>query len=291
MKTFEQKIFPYLMLLPMLLIFTVFLFWPALNGVWISLTKWDGINPQKFVGLANYIKLFKDKAFVSSFSRTLWFTLLTVPGIYVAALGLALILTTKIKARGVLRAVFYMPCMISSVVVGLSWRFILGEFGVLNYILELCGGQSVNWLTNADFAFGAIVFISIWSLAGYYMVMFISGLQTIPEDYYEAAAIDGARYWQSFFKITLPLLRPTSLLVLVLSVVTVIRTYPLVVAITNGGPAGATKFIVQIIQETGFDKLKMGYASAMTMVLFLVLAVLTGLQFKFTGGGKDRAGK
>ena len=290
MKTMERKLFPYLMLLPMVIIFGVFLFVPAINGFLISFTKWDGVNPQEFVGLHNYVKLMGDKTFWKAFSKTMLFTTLSVPGVYVSALGLALLLTRKVKGSGFFRAVFYWPTMISSIIIGLSWRFLLGEdFGVINYLITVAGGTSVKWLTNPTVAMAVIVFVTVWSMAGYYMVMFVAGIESISSDYYEAAAIDGARFWQQFRYINLPLLRSTSLLVLVLSTVTIIKTYPLVFALTKGGPAGATRFMVQIIQETGFEKGKMGYACAMTMILFLVLAVLTVIQFKLNKGGKQDA--
>lgn len=288
MKSFERKLFPYLMLLPMIVIFGVFLFYPALNGLKISFMKWDGINPQEFVGLKNYSKLLGDKAFWRAFTRTIAFTAMAVPGIYVAALGLALLLTREVKGSDFFRAVFYWPTMISSIVVGLSWRFMLGEdFGVINYMITTLGKSPVKWLTDPKIAMGVIVFVTVWSLAGYYMVMFVAGIEAIPRDYYEAAQIDGASFWQQFRFITLPLLKATSLLVLVLSTVTVIKTYPLVYALTKGGPASATKFMVQYIQETGFEKSQMGYACAMAMVLFAVLAALTIAQFKLNKGGSE----
>ena len=164
----------------------------------------------------------------------------------------------------------------------------LGEdFGVINYMITTLGKSPVKWLTDPKIAMGVIVFVTVWSLAGYYMVMFVAGIEAIPRDYYEAAQIDGASFWQQFRFITLPLLKATSLLVLVLSTVTVIKTYPLVYALTKGGPAGATKFMVQYIQETGFEKSQMGYACAMAMVLFAVLAALTIAQFKLNKGGSE----
>ncbi len=288
MKSFEQKIFPYLLLIPAMAIFGLFLFFPALNGLWISFTKWDGLNPQVFVGLKNYIKLIGDEAFLTSFFSTMFFTLISVPAIFVSALMLALLLTRGIKGSNFYRAVFYWPTMISSIIVGLTWRFLLGEdFGVINYLLTAMGKSPVKWLTNPHAAMAVVIFVTTWSMAGYYMVMFIAGIKAISETYYEAADIDGAGFWQQFRYITLPLLKPTSLLVLVLSTVTVIKTYPLVYALTQGGPAGATKFMVQMIQETGFEKNQMGYASAMTIVLFAILAVLTFLQFKLNKGGEQ----
>ena len=288
MKSFERKIFPYLMLAPTLLVFGVFLFYPALNGVWISLTKWDGVNPQKFIGFQNYLKLAADKNFWESFANTLLFTAFSVPLIYAAALGLAVLLTGEIKGSNFFRAVFYWPTMISSIVVGLTWRFLLGEdFGVVNYLLTLMEKSPVKWLTDARNAMMVIILVTVWSMAGYYMVMFVSGIKGISQTYYEAARIDGGGAWQQFWYITLPLLKPTSLLVIVLSTINVIKTYPLVFALTQGGPAGATKFMVHTIQETGFEKSQMGYASAMTMVLFLVLSMFTSVQFKVNRGGEQ----
>lgn len=290
MRSFKQKIFPYLLLLPTIIIFGVYLFFPALNGLWISFTKWDGINPQEFIGLKNYVELLSDKSFLKSFFNTMIFTVVSVPVIYVSALMLAIILTRKIKGSSFFRAAFYWPTMISTIVVGLSWRFLLGEdFGVINYMLTVMGKSPVKWLTDPKVAMGSVIFVTAWSLAGYYMVMFIAGIKSISETYYEAADIDGATFWQQFRYITLPLLKPTSLLVLVLSTVTVIKTYPLVFSLTQGGPAGATKFMVQLIQETGFDKSEMGYACAMTTILFVILAILTSVQFKLNQGGEQDA--
>jgi alpha-1,4-digalacturonate transport system permease protein len=289
MKSLEMKIFPYLMMLPMMTIFTLFLFWPAVNGLWISLHSWDGLNEMTFLGLDNYIRLLDDRNFVRAFQGTMFFTAVTVPSIYVVALALALMLTRRVKATGLFRAIFFWPTMISSIIVGLSWRFLLGEsFGLINYILTTLGMEPVRWVTNANMAMFTVIFVTTWSLAGYYMVMLIAGIKSISETYYEAARIDGANFWQQFFSITLPLLRPMSLLVLVLSTVTVVRSYPLILALTGGGPAGHTRFMVQQIHEAGFGRQQMGFASAMAVVLFLVMAVLTATQFRLNrGGGQD----
>ncbi|GLB30924.1 sugar ABC transporter permease [Lacrimispora amygdalina] len=290
MRKFERKAFPYLLLAPTLFIFGLFLFFPALNGLWISLTKWDGVNPQVFVGIRNYIKLFSDRGFWDSFLRTIFFTGVSVPLVYVSAMGLALLLSGARKGNDFFRAVFYWPTMISSIIVGLTWRFLLGEeFGVINYLLTVMGKSPVKWLTDQNYSMGVVIFVTAWSMSGYYMVMFISGIKAISETYYEAARIDGAGFFHQFRYITLPLLKPTSLLVLVLSTVTIIKTYPLVYALTQGGPAGATKFMVQTIQETGFEKNQMGYASAMTMILFVLLAMFTVVQFKVNKGGEQDA--
>lgn len=290
MKSPQQKLFPYLMLLPTIVIFCVYLFFPALSGFWYSLHKWDGINEQVFIGAQNYITLLSDSSFWESMIRTLIYTVISVPLVYVVSLVFALLITQPIRGQSAFRAILYWPTMISSIIVGLSWKFLLGEdFGVVNYIITSLGGDSVRWLTNSTMAMCTVVFVTVWSMAGYYMVMFVAGLNSIDQTYYEAAEIDGASPWQRFRFITLPLLKPTTLLVFVLSFISIIKSYPLVYALTEGGPGTATKFMVQSIYEAGFSENKMGYACAMAMVLFVLLALMTAIQFKLNKGGEQDA--
>ena len=290
MYQFRRKIFPYMMVLPTVLVFGIFIFYPAISGAITSLYKWDGINDPIFIGFANYIKIFKDKIFWESLGRTVLFTAISVPLVYYVSLGLGLLLVKPLRGKGVYRAMFYWPTMISSIIVGLSWKFLLGEdFGIINYILTLLGGTPIKFLTNPTWAMATVIFVTVWSMAGYYMVMFVAGLNNISENYYEAAVIDGASGWQQFRFITMPLLKPTSLLVIILALTTIIKTYPLVYALTQGGPGRATKFVVQKIYETGFQQNEMGYASTMTMILFGLLAVVTVLQFRLNKGGEQDA--
>lgn len=290
MKSYQQKLFPYLMLLPTLVIFCVYLFFPALSGFWYSLQDWDGINDPIFIGLENYVTLLQDEDFWESMLRTLFYTVVSVPLVYVVSLGFALLITQPIRGRSVFRAIMYWPVMISSIIVGLSWKFLLGEdFGVVNYVITSLGGKSVRWLTDTNMAMFTVIFVTVWSMAGYYMVMFVAGLNSIDRTYYEAAEIDGATSMQSFRRITLPLLKPTTLLVLVLSFISIIKSYPLVYALTEGGPGTATKFMVQMIYESGFSENKMGYACAMAIILFVLLALMTVIQFRLNRGGEQDA--
>ncbi|MCL2232153.1 MAG: sugar ABC transporter permease [Treponema sp.] len=284
-KSLEIKIFPYFMIFPAVFIFALFLFYPAVNGLIVALHRWDGLGPMHFIGLDNFTRMFGDRHFVRALTRTLFFTVTAVPAIYVSALLLALLLTQKIKGISFFRAAFFWPTMVSAIIVGLTWRFILGEsFGLVNFFVTSAGFEPVRWMTNPNMAMFTVIMVTTWSLSGYYMVMLIAGLKSIDETYYEAAEIDGASFWKQFFYITLPLLRPMSLLVLVLSTVQVVRTFPLIVGLTQGGPAGATRFMVQMIQETGFGMQQMGYASAMAVVLFLILALMTAIQFRLNRG-------
>ena len=276
---------------PAVILFSAVVIVPFIFGLYLTFTGWDGISSSiPFVGLENYFALFQDGSFWVSLGRTILCAFIAVILANVVAFGLAYLVTSNIKGSNFFRAVFYWPTMISTIIVGLTWRFLLGEdFGLVNYLLTAMDKTPVKWLTDPNNAMGVVIFVTVWSMAGYYMVMFVSGIKAISETYYEAARIDGAGAWQQFRFITLPLLKPTSLLVLVLSTVSIIKTYPLVYSLTQGGPAGATKFMVQMIQETGFEKNKMGYASAMTMALFLILALFTIIQFKLNQGGEQDA--
>lgn len=289
MYKWKQKVFPYVMLLPTIFIFGVFIFYPMLSGMWTSLYSWDGINDPVWIGFQNYTNLFTDSYFWDSMKKTLIFTIVSVPFVYWAALGLALLLTQKLRGLGGFRAIFYWPTMISTIVVGLSWNFLLGNMGIVNYLVQAISGSTIKFLTNATWAMAVVIFVTVWSMAGYYMVMFIAGLNNIDVTYYEAADIDGATKFQKFRYITMPLLKPTTLLVIILSMTTILKTYPLVYSLTGGGPARATKFIVQKIFETGFDENLMGYACAMTVVLFVIISALTLIQFRVNRGGEQDA--
>jgi len=282
----KQKMAPYLFLLPNIIIFSIFVIFPAFYGIYISFTEWDVLTKPEFIGLSNYIKLLNDARFWDTFGRTFVYVAVAVPLTFLLSMGLALMLNRRIRARGLFRAVFYLPAMLSFIIIGVSWQWLLGDnFGVVNYILELIGLQSVRWLTTPVTATIMVIIATVWARAGYYMVMFLSGLQGIPESYYEAANIDGANKWQQFIHITFPLLKPTSLIVVVLNTIEVFKMYGLVHSMTTGGPGKATTFIVQDIYTTAFGKGNMGYAATMSMVLFVTLGLLTMVYFKINKKG------
>lgn len=282
----EMKVFPYLMILPNLFIFTIFIAVPAVFGFVYSLTDWGGLGNLNFVGLSNYVKLFHDSYFWTSIRQTFIYAIIALPMIVAIPLLLATMLVKNIRGRSFFRAVFYWPSMISYIVVGLLFQFIFGDStGVINYLITQMGGTSVNWFTNGVSAMAVVIIASIWSRSGFYMVTFISGLMSIDETYYEAAEVDGASNLRQFISITLPLLKPTTFLVMILGFIDLFKQYGLVLTLTNGGPAGTTKFAVQYIYERAFQKFELGYASALSMVLLVILAVLTLVQFKVNKGG------
>lgn len=282
----EMKIFPYVMIAPNLLIFLIFIAVPAVFGLVYSLTDWGGIGELNFIGFSNYAELFTDHRFWISMRQTFLYAIISLPLIMVVSLLLATLLVKSIHGRGFFRAVFYWPSMISYIVVGLLFQFIFGDStGIINYLLPTMGLPEVTWFTNSITAMAVVVLATVWSRTGFYMVTFISGLQSIDDTYYEAAEVDGASPMRKFFSITLPLLKPTMFLVMILSFIDLFKQYGLVITMTNGGPAGATKFAVQYIYEEAFQKFRLGYASALSMVTMLILAILTLLQFKLNNGG------
>lgn len=282
----ERTLFPYMMILPNLLIFVIFIAVPAVFGFVYSLTDWEGIGALHFIGFKNYIKLFQDTRFWISIRQTFLYALIALPLIVAIPLLLATQLVKKIRGRSIFRAIFYWPSMISYIVVGLLFQFIFGDStGVINFLLEKMGGSSVGWFTNGVSAMAVVIIASVWSRSGFYMVTFLSGLSNISESYYEAAKVDGATGWRQFVSITLPLLKPTTFLVMILGFIDLFKQYGLVLTLTDGGPAGATKFAVQYIYEQAFDRFELGYASALSMILLLILAALTLVQFKINKGG------
>ncbi|WP_249292109.1 carbohydrate ABC transporter permease [Metabacillus flavus] len=283
----KKKMAPYLFVLPNLLIFLIFIIIPALMGLVYSFTSYNGVSDMKFTGLENYIRLFNNAEFWKIMLNTLIYAALVVPLVFAISLGIAMLMIKEMKARGLFRAIIFWPTMISFIIVGLSWKWIFGDsFGVITYLLEAGGLPPIKWLSDPVIAKITIVIATVWARVGFFMVIFIAGLQSIPASYYEAAQIDGASRSQLFWKITLPLLKPTSLLVFMLLIVESVKAYPLIFSLTGGGPAKETTLIVQYIFEFGFTKSEVGYASAMSVVLFLLIGAFTLIQFKWAEGGK-----
>lgn len=286
-KSLQQKIFPYILIAPNAMIFLCFIIIPAFFGIYYSMTDWQGIGEPVFVGLGNYTKAFGDTKFWQAFVRTVKYAVITLPVVMVASLLLANLMIQSIPGKGVFRAIIYWPAMISFIVTGVAFKFIFGDStGIINYLLKMMGGSSVEWLMDKDHALAVVIMATVWSCAGYYMIMFMSGLQSIPISYYEAAKIDGASAFQRFMRITLPLIRPTTFLVLILGFLGLFKAYGMVISLTGGGPASATKFVVQYVYEKAFQEYSMGYACTLSILLLVILAFFTILQFKVSKGGE-----
>lgn len=279
----EEPLSASLLLLPAVvntLFFTVF---PVLMAVWISLQSWDLLTPPQFVGLKNYTEiLFHDAHFRQAVGNTVYFVLGQVPLNVAVSLFLAILLNQKLKGISWFRTAFYTPIVTSTVSVAIVWLWMLnGDFGLINWGLRFMGiSRPPNWLVDPFWAKPALILMTVWKNAGYYMVMFLAGLQSIPESLYEAAEVDGAHSWRKFWSITFPLISPTTFLVTILLIVDAFQIFDQVYIITKGGPSGSTETIVYYIYNHGFEWFKMGYASAMAWILFVIIFILTLLQFR-----------
>lgn len=280
---------PYLFLLPNILIFGLFVIIPAVQGLAMSFTDSGIFTGSRFVGMDNFKALLHDEVFWITFKNTIVYSFLTVVLLVIVSLLLALLLSKgDVKGEKGLRAAFYIPSLLSMIIVGIAWRFLLGdEMGIVNYVIRLAGRDGIHWLTDSRFAMASVVFVSIWTYAGYYMLIFISGLQAIPAELYEAARVDGSSAWNSFKTITVPMLSPTTLVVSILATINAFKAYELITTMTKGGPGYATKFIVQQVYQVAFTEDKMGYASAMSIVLMLLIGAFTLFQFMATRKGGE----
>lgn len=275
--------------LPNILFFLVFFVTPAIVGVWYSLTNYNGFKQMDFVGLSNYIRLFQDIDFYTTLWRTVLYSVVSVPLGYIVALCFGMLLSSE-KVRGitVLRILIYWPILLSTIMVGLTWRWIFGEsFGLINFLLESAGLSTIHWSSNSTAAFITTVIAGVWSGCGTNMLIFIGALKQIPTEMVEAATLDGASKWKIFWKITLPFLKPVSFMVIILSIINSFKVFAMVQTLTNGGPGTSTTYIIQYIYTTGFTKNKVGYASAASMVLFVILLVLSFVQTKISDKASD----
>jgi alpha-1,4-digalacturonate transport system permease protein len=287
----------YIFLLPNMLIFGVFVLFPMLLNFYYAFTGGTLLFPQDrpFVGFENFRVLFEcqnyfnpntctEDLFWRAVYNTMFFVALQVGGIVILSLITALILNRKIVARGFFRSVFFYPVLLSPVVVALIWKWILQRDGILNGLITQMGGERVAFLLDANWALFWVVFVSIWANMGFFTLILLAGLQSIPSDLYEAGSIDGASNWQSFRFITLPLLMPTMFVVLVLSLIRAVQVFDQIFVLTGGGPGSATLYLVQYIYNTGFSNQihQFGLSAAASVVMALVLMVFTLLQLYLT---------
>jgi alpha-1,4-digalacturonate transport system permease protein len=286
---FNQILAPLLFLMPNMLIFLVFIIVPAVQGLRMSFMDWGVFKTPRFTGFDNFKELLFDQVFRITVKNTLVYSALTVVLLLVTAMILAVVLhKNSIPGERIFRAIFYIPALLSMITVGISWRFVLGdEMGIINYFIRMAGGAGIRWLTDSVLAMFSVIVVSVWGSAGYYMVILIAGLQAVPRELYEAARIDGASRIKIFLRITLPLLKSTILVVMVLSTINTFKAYELISVMTKGGPGYATKFIVQQVYQAAFVEDRLGYATSMSMVLMLMIGLFTLIQFKTSGREQD----
>jgi len=269
------------LLAPNLIGFLVFMLFPMVASFGLSFVQWDLLTPAKWYGLGNYRDLIADPTFRKVLWNTIYYTIGSVPIGIVISFLLALALNQKIPFVKAYRAIYFLPVITSMVAVGIVWTWLYNpEFGLFNYLLGLIGIQGPTWLSSVTWAMPAVIIVSIWKNLGFNMVLFLAGLQGIPDVYYEAAEIDGASWLQQMWYVTIPLISPTTLFVVIMSVIGSFQAFDLIYVMTRGGPARSTSVLVHYLYQCAFEYFKMGYASAMAYVLFFLVFGVTLLQLR-----------
>jgi ABC-type sugar transport system permease subunit len=273
----------YLLLLPYIIYFLVFLAYPLLLAVYLTFHEWAIITPEKpYIGLQNYIKLLHDDVFWLSLKNVLIYLSINLPAQMILSLALALLVNQKIRFRGFFRSVFFMPTVVSGVVVSMVFLMLYSpQFGLLNYYLGKLGIPPQRWITSVSQAMPSIALMASWRQIGYFAVIYLAGLQAIPPVLYKASAVDGANAWRQFWHITLPLLNPTILLVLMVSTIWGFLVFTEPFVMTEGGPLHATTTPALYLYFESFRYLRMGYAATIGVVLGLIVLFINVLQRKW----------
>jgi multiple sugar transport system permease protein len=278
----KQDLIAYSFILPNFIGFAVFTLFPMLFSMILTFLNWDGANPITFAGLNNFKRLFTDETFRIALFNTFYYTLTTVPVTVVCSLGLAVLLNKPIAGRNIFRGIFFFPHVASLVAIAAVWNAIFHPtMGPVNQLLQSWGiANPPKWSASTTWALPTVIMASIWKSIGYYMIIYLAGLQGIPRDLYEVAKIDGANAWTVFTKITLPMLRPTTFFILVILTINCFKVFDLIYVMTGGGPGRASTVLVLHIYNVAFKEYRFGYSSTIALVLFVIVLIITVFQFK-----------
>ncbi len=281
----REALMAYLFLAPFLVFFSIFTVRAIISAVDVSFYEWQVLRPNRpFIGLSNYIELFNDQVWWIALKNTLVFAVMTVAGTSVVALMAALAVTRPIRGQNFFRVLLYMPSLLSVGAVGLIWVWLLStQFGVINYGLSFLGIRPINWLGDEGLVIPSLSLTTVWWGFGFPMLIFIAGLQGIPEQFYEAARIDGANGRQLFLHITLPLLRPTILFVTVTGFIAHVQVFGQPFIMTSGGPGRASYTVIYYLYEIAYRAFRMGYGSAVAITIAVIIAAFTIAQFRLIG--------
>jgi putative chitobiose transport system permease protein len=278
-----RSLTPYLFLAPALIVLALTVFWPALQAFYLSFTRfeYDLTQAPAWIGLANFQKLWRDPVFWKTLTNTLLYLICVVPILALLPLGIAILVNQKLTGIRWFRTAYYTPVVISMVVAGIAWKWLYASNGLLNQGLQWLGfSEGIPWLTSPDLALFSVMAVTVWKGLGYYMVIYLAGLQGIPADLYEAAAIDGSDGFQKHWDITIPLMRPYLFLVAVISSISATKVFEEVFIMTKGEPVNSSKTIVYYLYQRAFQDLEMGYACAIGLILFLIIFGLSILNLK-----------
>ncbi len=283
-KNLPKKIIPYLFLLPSGIILGLTVFLPTLQAAYLSFTDYTDLrlSPQ-WVGWRNFQQLFSDQVFWLTLKNTLIYLIIVVPILVILPLGLAILVNQKIKLISWFRAAYYTPVIISIVVAGIAWKWLYAENGLLNQLLSFLGFKSgLPWLTSPQFAIFSVMAVTIWKGLGYYMVIYLAGLQSISTELYEAASMDGSDGHQVHFDITIPLMKPYLLLVCVISAISATKVFEEVYVMTQGGPLNSSKTVVYYLYDQAINNIKISYGCTIGLVLFFAILILAILNIKLS---------
>jgi ABC-type sugar transport system permease subunit len=280
----------YLLILPCVVILFTFKLFPTVLTFLMSLRYYRNVIDFVHVGLENYQYIFSDRAFWNAMRVTSVYTLWLAPGLTVISLMLAILLNRPSRLQNFWKTIYYIPVICSGVIIGVMWKWIYhGEVGILNYVISLVGIEPRIWLGSTSTALGAVIFVGLWKSVGYYMIIYLAGLQSIPGELYESASIDGANKFRCFFSITIPLMVPIIVTVLLLSFIGSFQAFDQIYIMTYGGPANSTSTLVWQMYYSGFIKSQPGEAAAIGVVIFFIILIMSVFQFKIFN--KDLDGK
>lgn len=278
MYKFFGKYVPYLFLLPALVLLGIFFFLPFLQTFFISFSDYSSsLYQPTFAGLKNYFTVLQDPVFLKVLANTFLFLVIAVPFLTVFPLFLAILVNQKISAIKLYKVLIYLPVVVSIVVCAIAFKWLYAEQGILNYFLSLLNIQPISWLTDTRFSLLSVTLVTIWKGIGYYMVIYLAALMSVPKELYEACEIDGAGTLQKHLTVTIPHLMPTIALVSTISAISAMKVFAEIYVMTKGGPLNSSKTIVYYIYERAFENLDLGIASAMAVILLLIVLVLSGI--------------
>ncbi|MDD3430218.1 MAG: sugar ABC transporter permease [Oscillospiraceae bacterium] len=262
--------------------FFIFILIPVVFSFLLSFAEWDGFNEIKFVGIKNFIRLTKDRVFMASLSQTFTYVIFTVIFTLIAALGLAVLLNQKLKGTNFFRSAVFFPHVASIVAVGVVWNAMFQpQYGPLNEFLRWLGMQNLpGWTASTKWAIPAVIIVSVWKDMGYFMLVYLAALQNVPNSLYEASTIDGASKWQQFWRITLPMITPAHFFVFMMLTINSFKIFSLILVMTEGGPGTSTTMLSYYIYNQSFVAWDFGKASAASMILFVIIATITIIQFR-----------
>ena len=286
-KRSRELLLIYLFLLPAFAVFMLYRIIPLGWNLVLSFQEWKAIGPNPWIGLSNYTKMLKDEVFWKSLSNTIIYFIIGSPIAIILAIIIAIFVNQPLKGRNVYRALIFIPYPITPIAIGIIWQWLYNErFGLINYILRSIGivGEGIPFLQSFRWALPSVILTSIWQVVGFFFILILTGLQSIPSELYEAAIIDGASARNRFFRITLPLIRSTIFICFIVGIINSFTLFDLIYVMTGGGPGHSTEILITYIYKNAFSFGKMGYAASITVILFLFLLIITYLMNRISGG-------